>query len=208
MAAANKNRGKIISFIIALVLFIIGHFIQRHYNKQQGTIEGLMAEVEKKQEQFLKNTLLAKSQFAEGQLFITLGLMTADAMHPAENVFIPIQQNMTQGLDLLNLTTPPQNQAGNQQQIDNVKNAFTSSIQQTGDISAPFMEAVTLFNKLAGQASVHEQALADQLKTYRTDKQKLRSASNIVLWINTIILLIQLFFSSFYEMLTQKKEAA
>ena len=208
MPTANKNRGKIISFIIALVLFIIGNFIQRHYEKQQGTIEGLMAEVEKKQEQFLKNTLLAKSQFAEGQLFITLGLMTADAMHPAENVFIPIQQNMTQGLDLLNLTTPPSTQPDNQQQIDNVKSAFTTSIQQTGDISGPFTEAVALFNKLAGQAAVHEQTLADQLKTYRADKQKLQSASNIILWINTIILLIQLFFSSFYEMITEKKEAA
>lgn len=208
MPAANKNRGKIISFIFALVLFIIGNFIQRHYEKQQGTIEGLMAEVEKKQEQFLKNTLLAKSQFAEGQLFITLGLMTADAMHPAQNVFIPIQQNMTQGLDLLNLTTPPSSQADNQHQIDNIKNAFTTSIQQTGDISGPFTEAVALFNKLAGQAAVHEQTLADQLKTYRADKQKLQSASNIILWINTIILLIQLFFSSFYEMITEKKEAA
>ncbi|HSR38987.1 MAG TPA: hypothetical protein VLL95_08735 [Phnomibacter sp.] len=208
MPTANKNRGKIISFIIALVLFIIGNFIQRHYEKQQGTIEGLMADVEKKQEQFLKNTLLAKAQFSEGQLFITLGLMTADAMHPAENVFIPIQQNMTQGMDLLNLTTPPSTQPDNQQQIDNVKSAFTTSIQQTGDISGPFTEAVALFNKLAGQAAVHEQTLADQLKTYRADKQKLQSASNIILWINTIILLIQLFFSSFYEMITEKKEAA
>jgi hypothetical protein len=208
MPTANKNRGKIISFIMALVLFIIGNFIQRHYDKQQGTIDGLMADVEKRQEQFLKNTLLAKSQFVEGQFFVTLGLMTADAIHPVQNVFIPIQQNMTQGLDLLNLTTPPSNQATNQQQIDNVKNAFTTSIQQTGDISSPFTEAISLFNKLAGQASVHEQTMTDQLKTYRADKQKLQSASNIVLWINTIILLIQLFFSTFYEMITEKKEAA
>ncbi len=203
-----RQKAKIVGFIISLSLFIIANFFQSSLNSKVREINGRISDIERNQEFQTKNMLMGKDCFENGQLYLTLGVMTKDEEHDISNIFNPVSNYFIQGLESLNATLPESDQIGWKEKIKKLSFEFDrlSSNSDLNQFYLSFSAGVVIFKELFEASNQQSEQMADQKNLFRIKAEGYSFYSNLLLIVNTIILLIQLFFNSLFDLFLERRE--
>lgn len=203
-----QKAGKLISFSFALVLFIIANVILARINKKIKKNTAEISTIEKNFEANLSNLLIGKEEFSKGELYITLGMMTFDEIHQLSSIYTPVSNSMIRGLSSLKETLPDDSKPKWKFEIDDLEAAFKESTGKA-DMQAfmiTFRQAYEKFGQLHSESETYNAKLANQKQELKNELSSLSASSNLLLTINSVILLIQLFFTNLFDLFFKKKK--
>ncbi|MCY7422649.1 MAG: hypothetical protein LH478_13005 [Chitinophagaceae bacterium] len=208
MFSNPKNKGKLISFLIAFSLVIITTFFVNENKKEIERISGRIAVIDKNMEAGLSNFLFSKSNFSQAMMYNTLGLMHIKSGHTFSYLYIPFKDEVINGILSINESLGQGDARLNPEQIQSIDDAFSKSAadnSSTGFITV-FNSALVVFQKLslAYEASILKQA-NDKLRL-KNNRGALEVKASLLTWLAVIIGFVQLFFNSFYDMYTEYKK--
>ncbi len=202
-----KNRGKLISFIIAFGLVIITTFFVNENRKEIERISGKIAVIDKEMEAGLSFYLLAKANFSQAMMYNTLGLMQMESRHTFTPLYIPLKNEVINGIRSINESLGQDDARLNPEQIQTIDDAFSKSASEDNinEFITAFNSSLVVFQKLnvAYEASLLK--LSNDKVRLKNRSASLEVKASFLTWLAVIIGFLQLFFDSFYDMYTEQK---
>jgi hypothetical protein len=206
----SKNKGKLISFIIAFSLIILTTLFVNENQMKMERISGQIAVLDKNMEAGLSNYLSAKSEFSQAIMYQTLGMMHVENGHSFKTLYLPFKDAVINSINNVNISIGYGETKLTDKQIQSISNAFTTAASNNNSYSFinVSMSSLKILKQLnsAYEATVLKQA--DKKLELKKARSAFETRASVLTWIAAIIAFLQLFFTSFYEMYLEYKKTS
>lgn len=204
-----KNRGKLISFLIALTLVIVTTLFVNGNKKKVEQIEKNIASLDKDMEASLSFYLLGKSDLSQAQLYFTLGMMHKESGFSFNPIFIPLKDALFNSIESINEAVTEKTNKIDEFEIDNISKEFESAVinQNFDRFYSAYFKSINIIVGLNNNYKIESNSKSQKKVDLKAEKASLEVQASLLTWIAAIIGFMQLFFNSFYEMFVESKKS-